>query len=71
MLTSNFSCREKTLDFAFKETFQAVADRSVHYNGGTPKAVHRTLDEMLRNLVSKIDLIKPALAPTNPQVNQD
>jgi hypothetical protein len=34
MVTSNFSCREKTLDFAFKEPFQAVADREKSTNGG-------------------------------------
>lgn len=55
IITSNFSCREKTLDFAMKDAFQAVADRSVYSNGGPPKAVHLTLDELLRRLTSSLE----------------
>jgi DNA invertase Pin-like site-specific DNA recombinase/uncharacterized Zn finger protein (UPF0148 family) len=50
MVTSNFFCREKTLDFAMKEPFQAVASRSVYSNGGPPKAVHGTLDLLIKNI---------------------
>ena len=53
-VTSNFSCYEKTLDFAFKEPFQAVASRFVYSSGGPPKAVHRTLDLLIQNVLTAL-----------------
>ena len=61
MVTSNFSCREKNIDFAFKEPFQLVAAREKNTNGGPSKAVYRTLDDMLRVLVSTCKF-SPSLA---------
>lgn len=59
MVTSNFSCREKTLDFAFKEPFRAVTVRSTFTHGGPSKAVHRTLDGLLSFLAAKIKATPP------------
>lgn len=51
MVTSNFSCSEKNLDFAFKEPFNTIANRSVYSSGGPSKAMRRTIDEVLNALL--------------------
>jgi site-specific DNA recombinase len=63
MVTSNFSCREKTLDFAFKEPFETLAKREKSINGRPSKAVHRTLDKLLTLLAARISAM-PLLSPT-------
>lgn len=61
MLTSNFSCREKTLDFAFKEPFREVARREKSASGGPPKAVGRTLDDLLEFLTGHLHVEHPSV----------
>jgi site-specific DNA recombinase len=61
IVTSNFTCRERTLDFALKEPFREVATREKSDDGGPSKAVHRTLDVLLSSLTATADISPSSL----------
>jgi hypothetical protein len=49
-LTSNFTAREKSIDFTYQIPFHEIANRERSACGGPPLAVHRTLDNILNIL---------------------
>lgn len=62
IVTSNFSVHEKTIDFAFAVPFATIARREKSTDGGPSKAVHRTCEDLIREIVDYLSGTKPIFA---------